>query len=563
MSKLRKTIKTIRSDKKKLALLISALIIIIGVIPLIILIYTPDLENSYKIESITLTSEDGTKLHAFKYTPIGATSPYGVVVGHGFCGNAQHMQPMSIELVKRGFTVINLDFRGHGASEGYLNRFELINDVAAAVEYLENLGYISEIGLVGHSMGSGAVTSFARAYPNRINATVAIGGIPSNMTNISNLLLAIGLFEQGYTEEDVLEGLMLYTGLPNVEIGVLYGDFNSGDATKGVISPFSEHTQEVKDSVIIHNTVLWFEEAFNGVTSIGVIINPSIIHVFSYISLFGVVTFCFVIMVYLSNYLFKCKLAYPEKEILKEAGDISINKLILYYTILVALIGFVFVIFLEDLFTGMMQLSRSGQTFSIVFGTAIGTIIVYYLLIMRRKENLSIKEFPLKIMKMSSTNSGLSMLFGILAALILILGVAGIWHWSVHYTLPSYREIGTILGITLIYFPFFLIKEFYFRNVQGKLKTTNKIKEYFSMVGIGILMDNLLVGILMLFSWLHIFSGPIGTLYLSVWIMFMIYLQFATTWVYMWSGRNILGSTIFMCIFYSWMSVIFFPFGFL
>ncbi|MEE9377177.1 MAG: alpha/beta fold hydrolase [Candidatus Lokiarchaeia archaeon] len=563
MLKLRKTIKTIISDKKKLALLISVLIIIIGVIPLIFLIYTPDLENPYKIESISLTSEDGTKLHAFKYTPIGVTSSYGVVVGHGFCGNAQHMQPMSIELVKRGFTVINLDFRGHGASEGYLDRFELINDVAAAVEYLENLGYISEIGLVGHSMGSGAVTSFARAYPNRVNATVAIGGIPSNMTNISNLLLAIGLFEQGYTEEDVLEGLRLYTGLDNVEIGVLYGDFNSGDATKGIISPFSEHTQEVKDSVIIHNTVLWFEEAFNGVMAIEFSIIPTIIEVFSYISLFGVVTFCFVIMVYLSKYLFKRNQVYPEKEILKDAGDISINKLIFYYAILVALIGFVFIIFLEDLFTGMIPLATSGQTFSIVFGSSIGTIIIYYFLIMRRKENLSIKEFPLKIKEMSSTNSRLSIIFGILAALLLILAIAGIWHWSVQYTLPSYIEIGTIMGMTLIYFPFFLIKEFYFRNVQGKLKTTNKIKEYFSMVGIGIFMDSFLIGIIMLISWLHLASVPISALYLYVWVRFLIYLQFASTWVYMWSGRNILGSTIFLCIFYSWMSVIFYPFGFL
>jgi len=182
---------------------------------------------------------------------------------------------------------------------------------------------------------------------------------------------------------------------------------------------------------------------------------------------------------------------------------------------------------------------------------------------MRRKENLSIKEFPLKIKEMSLTNSGLSMIFGILAAIILILGIAGIWHWSVQYTLPSYREIGTILGITLIYFPFFLIKEFYFRNVQGKLKTTNKIKEYFSMVGIGIFMDSFLIGIIMLISWLHLASVPISALYLYVWIRFLIYLQFASTWVYMWSGRNILGSTIFLCIFYSWMSVIFYPFGFL
>ena len=562
MVKLKNTFKDIRSDKKKLALLISALIIIIGVIPLIVLIYTPDLDNPYKIESISLTSADGTKLHAFKYTPINPLS-YGIVVGHGFSGNAQLMQPMSIELVKKGFTVINLDFRGHGASGGYLNSLELINDVNAAVEYLENLSHIIEIGLVGHSMGSEAVTSFARTYPNRTKATVAIGGIPSNMTYIPNLLLAIGLFEQGYTEEDVLKGLRLYTGLPNVEIGVKYGNSFLGNAAMGIISPFSEHTNKVKDSYIIHNTVMWFGTVFPQLLFTGYSIIPSIIEVFSYISLFGVVTFCFVIMVYLSNYLYKRNHAYPEKNILKKAGEISIYKLISYYAILAALIGFIFIVFLEDLFTGMIPLATSGQTFSIVFGTSIGTIIVYYFLIMRRKESLSIKDFPLKIKEMSLTNSGRSIVFGILAAIILILAIAGIWHWSVQYTLPSYIEIGTIMGMTLIYFPFFLIKEFYFRIVQGKLKTTNKIKEYFSMVGLGVIMDNLLIGILMLISWFHLVSIPIGALYLYVWIRMMIYQQFAVTWVYMWSGRNILGSAIFLSIFYSWMWVIFSPFGFL
>ncbi len=131
----------LKSDKKKLALVVSGLIIITGVIPLIILIFAADLNNPYTIESISLTSEDGIRLNTLKYTPSDDNGG-GVVVAHGYCGNAQHMQPMSIELAKRGFTVINIDFRGHGASEGYLLSTELINDVKAAVEYLENIDYV-------------------------------------------------------------------------------------------------------------------------------------------------------------------------------------------------------------------------------------------------------------------------------------------------------------------------------------------------------------------------------------------------------------------------------------
>ncbi len=562
-------LKKLKSDKKKLGLLVSIIIILIGVIPLIIFIYIPDLENPYKIESLTLTSEDGTRLNALKYTPKGEKNHGGIVVGHGYCGNVQHMQPLSIELVKRGFTVINLDFRGHGASEGFLLRSELINDVKAAVDYLEyNISYVSEIGLVGHSMGGGAVLAFSKTYPSRVNATVAIGAVPDereDMLNVSNLLLAIGLFEQGATREDLLNALRLYKGRSNVTIGeLLDGDFIGGNNTKGFISPFSEHIFEVKDTAIIYETVQWFEQAFNGVRANDIVITSTYIQIFSYISLFGVVTLSFIVIVYLSNYLFKRKTVYPEKEILKGAGDISIYKLIAYYSILVVLVEITFMLFLPgEFFSGIIPLSGFDGTLPLIIGAAIGTIIIYYFLIMRREESHSIKDFPLKIKEMSSTNSRNSIIHGILSALILIYSIAAVWHWSVQNTLPSIREYGTILGITLVLFPFILTKEFYFRNVQGKLTTKNKFKEYFTMVGIGIFMETFLLGIILLISWLRLASLPVPTLYLSVWVAFLIIQQFAVNWVYLWSGRNILGSTIFLCIFYAWISVSFFPYGFL
>jgi hypothetical protein len=49
---------------------------------------------------------------------------------------------------------------------------------------------------------------------------------------------------------------------------------------------------------------------------------------------------------------------------------------------------------------------------------------------------------------------------------------------------------------------------------------------------------------------------------LFVFILFSIIQQIITTWVYMYSGRNIVGSTLFLSIMYAWMIVNFFPFGF-
>ena len=556
----------LRSNKKRLLLLISISLIIIGLIPHLILINISNSYYSYTIEPLSLESEDGTYISAFKYTPKGEKNHGGIVVGHYFTGNKYHMHPLSIELVKRGFTVINIDFRGHGTSGGTILNSEFINDMNAAVDYLEyNLPYITEIGLVGHSLGARIALALARAYPNRINATVAIGKLPSNVTGISNLLMAIGKFEHFVTEEDLLEALRMYTGQENVKIGeIYYGDFNGGNNTKGFIGSFSEHLFEVMDPSIVYQTVQWFEQAFNGGIANDIFITVPFFQIFSYISLFGIILLSFTLIVYLSNFLFKYKISYPEKELYDKARETSIYNLISYYAIYVILIGFLIFLVLSNILKGVISLTTTSLILTLTIGTAIGTLIIFNFLILHKQEKLSIKSFPLKIREMCLTNSRRSMIYGVLAGLLIIFSFAITWHWTPQNILPSLSEILTMIGIILISFPFFLIKEFYFRNVQGGLKTSNRSIEYFTMVCIGIFMDNFLIVMIKFFSWINLVYMPKNALYLSVWVVFSILQQFTTTWVYMWSGRNILGSTIFLSIFYAWMSIIYLPsFGFL
>ena len=64
-------IKDLTSDKKRLGLVISIAIILIGIIPLIIFIFYAEPDKSYKIEQTTLVSADGTKIEALIYTPKG------------------------------------------------------------------------------------------------------------------------------------------------------------------------------------------------------------------------------------------------------------------------------------------------------------------------------------------------------------------------------------------------------------------------------------------------------------------------------------------------------------
>jgi hypothetical protein len=142
--------------------------------------------------------------------------------------------------------------------------------------------------------------------------------------------------------------------------------------------------------------------------------------------------------------------------------------------------------------------------------------------------------------------------------------MATFWHWSVNNIMPTILEIGIMVGVAIISFPLFLIREFYFRIVQGRLKNTSRAKEYLKIVIISIFMDILIIGLIKLIGWSGLIPLPLGVLYLFVWIIFSIIQNIFTPWIYMWSGRNILGSTIFLSIFTAWMSIIFLPsFGFL
>ncbi|MBY9021876.1 MAG: hypothetical protein KGD67_12535, partial [Candidatus Lokiarchaeota archaeon] len=134
--------------------------------------------------------------------------------------------------------------------------------------------------------------------------------------------------------------------------------------------------------------------------------------------------------------------------------------------------------------------------------------------------------------------------------------------WSQSPLFLTTREIGTIIGLTFLFFPLLFVKEFYYRTVQSKLNPSNKFKEYFKMVFIGIFMDNMLTTIIALLTW-GSGNNALSFIALSLTATFVMSViqQILVTWVYMYSGRNIMGSTIFLCILYSWIIVNFFPFS--
>ncbi|TFF88062.1 MAG: alpha/beta fold hydrolase [Promethearchaeota archaeon] len=554
------------SDKKRTGLIISIIFFVIGISFLYVFTFQADPSNPYTIKHITLLSEeDDTRISALVYTPKNTSGRHpGIVVGHGFCESKQFMNVLSIELVKRQFVVISIDYRGHGSSDGYLdqireNRSSLLGDEIAAVNYLKSLPYVdNDIGLIGHSMGGGVATTLAAKFPDEFNATVCLGSIPSapNTNKIQNLLIALGPFEQSATRDRAIEYLSYHINKSNPVIGELYGDFDYNNASKVFIGGATEHLFVPQNSKIINETVNWFEVAFYDSIRWPITLTSDLNLVFYIMTICGLIGINFVVMIILSNYLWKNKPFLPRKNIVK---DRSISGLILYY-FLVEVFSFMGLIAFQNIFTDILPVSLGNALFSELVGIFIGVIVVSYFAILR-KENLSITKLPSKMNKLISKNWGRSMIFSILSAVVFITSITLATTWSNSPILLTTREIGAIIGMTILFFPLLMFKEFYYRTIQSKLKTKHKIIEYFEMLGIAVFIDNILVIPIMLFAW---GNTPISfmALALFVFILFSIIQQIITTWVYMYSGRNIVGSTLFISIMYAWMIVNFFPFGF-
>ncbi len=554
----------LKSNHKRAGVICSLVILAAGVIPLILFTFFADPAHPYSITPVTLTSNDGTQIQAILYTPLSITGNHpGVVVGHGFTGNKRYMQPLGIELVKRGWTVISIDFRGHGSSGGYLgsvlNDPGLESDMEAAMDYLIALGNVDQIGLVGHSMGGLTALRMAEQNYGRVNGTVSIGMVMTgfNFTRIPNLLMAVGQLDQVNNAEAEVNFLKNYTGLSVVEFDTPYGSFGSGTACKVAIAPLTEHLFEPLNTIIITDTVTWLSQVFNEDPT-GVMITAGYNTAFFMISMAGVVCLVFMVLIYLSNALWKRSQTRPEREL---ATKVTSGKMVLFSELAYG-IGAAVLFPLTDLFTTALPVAEGNMLFAILVGNAVGLLVIFYLLVLRKEDRHQIPDLFGKMRQACGQTPGRSFCFGIAAALLSAWAITAIMEWSSTTTILTAREYGTVFSIAIVFFPFLFVKEFYFRAVQGRLAPTNRVKEYFKMAGIGIFIDNLLLVPVMLVVWQNSSHDlAFFALAITAFIGFNIVQQLLVTWVYSHSGRSILGSTVFFCIFYAWMIVNFFPFA--
>lgn len=116
---------------------------------------------------VRLPTANGKQLHGW-YIPAPPGSP-ALVVMHGWGGHAGLMLPLAAPLHAAGYTLLLVDARCHGRSDGdnFASLPRFAEDIEAAMAWLGARPEVDQraIGLVGHSVGAGAALLAASRQP--------------------------------------------------------------------------------------------------------------------------------------------------------------------------------------------------------------------------------------------------------------------------------------------------------------------------------------------------------------------------------------------------------------
>lgn len=160
---------------------------------------------------VRISASDGTGLHAWWFSVPEAPA---VLFLHGNAGHVGDREPLALGLVERGLSVLLLEYRGYGKSEGRPSEEGLALDARAGYEFLRAKG-----------RGVGGIVIFGRSMGGAVAAGLA------GTTSPDGLVL-----EAAFTSLEAM-ARDLYPFLPGFLFGRLEGRFSTERALEGVEAP--------------------------------------------------------------------------------------------------------------------------------------------------------------------------------------------------------------------------------------------------------------------------------------------------------------------------------------
>jgi pimeloyl-ACP methyl ester carboxylesterase len=170
---------------------------------------------------LTLSASDGVKIQGWWYvSPRDDVAP-AVLFLHGNAGDISHRTPMAQGLLEQGLSVLLLEYRGYGGSDGKPGEEGLALDAEAGMDFLEG-----EVG------GAHKVIVFGRSMGGAVAARLAAGRPPGVL-----------VIESAFTSLEAM-ALTLYRALPSFLFRRLRGRFDTGSELKRGRTP----------TLVIHGT---------------------------------------------------------------------------------------------------------------------------------------------------------------------------------------------------------------------------------------------------------------------------------------------------------------------
>ena len=137
-----------------------------------------------------------------------------VILCHGL--NADKNFPLLLEVADQlhaqGIATLEFDFNGHGKSEGRFSEMTIpneIEDLEQVLAYAQDLRFVDDIALVGHSQGAVVAAMVAGKHPEDIKAVVALA--PSS--SVRDDIARGNLFGIEFNPLDPPDSLVLHNGI--------------------------------------------------------------------------------------------------------------------------------------------------------------------------------------------------------------------------------------------------------------------------------------------------------------------------------------------------------------
>jgi len=163
-----------------------------------------------------------------------------IVVGHGVTANQGVMAAAASTFARNGYVAVTIDFWGHGRSRERFDWRSNPAQVNAWCDWARARFAGLPLAYLGHSMGGEAGDRAFRDGPS-VDAFVSMGMLPREVPACKTLF-AFGRFEELFSAE---RARRVADGKADV-----------------LISPFSDHTLEAADPVLLQGIVAWLDQGF-------------------------------------------------------------------------------------------------------------------------------------------------------------------------------------------------------------------------------------------------------------------------------------------------------------